>query len=150
MSPIWLTLLLQVGCAVRPRSVEGHDFVLSSCNAPPLRLAFGLLKTDCDSVPGSRGNIIVDLRDALPADGMETYEIGEKGTASATWCSANGQRCVSASGGFVRINGLDEGLVVSGDYSLVFNKYRTIEGTFGAEWCPPSTPCDKTQQGSLW
>lgn len=138
-------LLIQVGCATTPRPVEGHDLVFPSCTTSPLQLVFGLLDTDCSSGPDRRGSIRVELREALPVDGSGTFKLGEQGTASATWCSANEQVCVPATGGFVFINGLDEGIAVSGEYSMVFEKNRTIEGPFGAEWCSSSLPCEKTR-----
>ena len=145
MSPLWLTLLYQLGCATTPRAVEGHDFLLPSCDPLSLELVFGLLQPECDSAPGKRGVLRFKLGEPLPEDGVATYDLGEKGTASATWCSANEQSCLPAVSGVLRINGLDHGIAVSGDYSMIFGNEESIEGVFGAEWCATSVPCDETQ-----
>ncbi len=145
MSNIWLTLLLHVGCATKPKAVEGHDFVLPSCSPLSLELVFGLVETECDSTPGKKGSIQVTLLEPLPEDGLATYKLSEKGTARATWCSANAQSCVSAISGKLRIDGLDHGIAVSGDYSMIFENNQSINGQFGAEWCAASVPCSETQ-----
>jgi len=145
MSIIWLTFSLIAGCAAKPKPVLGHDFVLPSCEPTATELVFGLIGPECASGVGKRGSIRVKLHTPLPSDGLGRYELGEKGTADATWCSANEQSCATAISGFIQINGLDHGMAVSGDYSMIFSRRQSIEGVFGAEWCGISAPCEETR-----
>ena len=110
-----------------------------------LELVFGLLEPECDSPPGKNGFLRFKLMEPLPKDGLATYKLGEKGTAGATWCSANEQTCVAAISGVLQINGLDHGIAVSGDYSVIFEHRPPIQGEFGAEWCAISIPCNETE-----
>ena len=138
----WILPLVGLcACAGRVRPPEGHDLARSGCADAPLVLVFGVAHPECDAGPGVRGALTISLQDPLPTLGSGTLPISAQGPTTALWCKSQNAPCHTAISGHLKVDGVDEGIAISGEYSVEFEDGTRLSAPFGAEWCPSIPPC---------
>jgi hypothetical protein len=120
---------------------DGHDLARTGCAEASLVLVFGMADPECDAEPGRRGTLTISVLDPLPALGSGTFPISVQGPTTALWCKSQNAPCHAAISGQLTVDGVDEGIAISGEYSMEFQDGTLLSAPFGAEWCPSIPPC---------
>jgi hypothetical protein len=137
----FLPLLGLSACAGRVRPPRGHDLARAGCSEAPLVLVFGVAQPECNAGPGKSGVLSISLQGPLPSLGSGTLPISAQGTTTALWCRSQNAPCHAAIAGHLTVNGVDDGIAISGEYSVEFQDGTQLSAPFGAEWCPSIPPC---------
>jgi hypothetical protein len=141
----WILPLVGLcACAGRVRPPQGHDLARTGCAEAPLVLVFGVAQPECNAGAGKSGVLTISLADPLPRLGSGTLPVSSEGPTTALWCKSQNAPCHSAISGHLTVNGVDNGIAISGEYSVEFKDGTRLAAPFGAEWCPSIPPCGGT------
>jgi len=140
----WILPLVGLGaCAGKIRPPQGHDLARAGCAEAPLELVFGVEQPDCRAGHGKTGALTISLKDPLPSLGSGTLPISARGPTTALWCKSKNAPCQTAIDGHLTVDGVDEGIAISGEYAVEFQDGTQFTAPFGAEWCSSIPPCGR-------
>jgi hypothetical protein len=131
----FLLLVFSMLLACSSRHLVGYDHFNEVCvdGSTHFQMRLGASTLDCDSPPGPKGKLVVELK--VPDPFELPFQLSVDALERVEWCPQDGEKCLAAVSGSLQIIAYEEGIAIGGPYEFVLEDDSRISGELAAQLC---------------